>query len=109
MTFLAAAFFGTAVGGLAADRYVLTKPRALFLVPGLCIFSAILFVLAAIYGRGESATFGGLFFAEGMIVLQHGALLRHHRVRRDAQHARRGIRGRPWRPCIFWATSGRQA
>jgi predicted MFS family arabinose efflux permease len=66
-TFLVAATLGTAGGGWMADRYVTTKPRALFLVPGVCILSAILFVLAAIYGQGMLPVCGGLVVAEGMM------------------------------------------
>jgi len=67
MTFLAAALVGTAAGGWVADACVATKPRALFLVPGLGIFSAIVFVLAAIYGRGMAAICGGLLLGEAMM------------------------------------------
>jgi MFS family permease len=67
MTFLAAAFLGTAAGGWVGDRYVTSMPRALFLVPGLGIFAAILFVLAGIYGRGLTAISAGLFLAEAMM------------------------------------------
>jgi MFS family permease len=69
LTFLAAAILGTVAGGWVADRYVATKPRALFLVPGLGIVSAILCVLTAIYGRGMASIYGGLFLAEGMMFL----------------------------------------
>jgi len=67
MTFLAAALLGTAAGGWVADRYATAKPRALFLIPGVGILSAILFVLVAIYGRGTASIFGGLLLAEGMM------------------------------------------
>jgi MFS family permease len=67
MTFLAAALLGTAAGGWVADRYAMAKPRALFFVPGLGIFSAILFVLAAIYRRDMASICGGLLLAEGMM------------------------------------------
>ncbi len=67
MTFLAAALLGTAAGGWVADRYAMTTPRALFFAPGLGVSSAILFVLAAIYGRGMASICGGLLLAEGMM------------------------------------------
>jgi len=67
VTFLAAAFVGTAAGGWVADHYEGTRPRALFLVPGLGIGTAILFVLAAIYGKSMTTICGGLFLAEGMM------------------------------------------
>jgi MFS family permease len=69
VTFLAAALLGTAAGGWLADHYQSVKPRALFLIPGLGMLSAILFVLTAIYGRGQSAVYGGLLLAEGMMFL----------------------------------------
>jgi MFS family permease len=69
VTFLAAALLGTSAGGWLADHYQSVKPRALFLIPGLGMLSAILFVLTAIYGRGLSAVYGGLLLAEGMMFL----------------------------------------
>ncbi len=67
MTFLTAALLGTAVGGWVADRYAMAKPRALFFIPGLGILGAILFVLAAIYGRGLASICGALLLAEGLM------------------------------------------
>jgi MFS family permease len=66
-TFLAAAFCGTAAGGWLADLCVRSKPKALFLVPGIGILGATIFVLIAIYGRGMAAICGGLFLAESMM------------------------------------------
>jgi predicted MFS family arabinose efflux permease len=69
VTFLAAAFVGTAAGGWMADHFHQTRPRALFLVPGFGMCTAILFVLIAIYGRSMSSICGGLFLAELMMFI----------------------------------------
>jgi MFS family permease len=69
MTFLAAAFLGTTAGGWIADRLVMTRPRALFMVPGVAMLSAILCVLVAIYGGSVTAISCGLLLAEGVMFL----------------------------------------
>ena len=51
LTYLAAAILGTVTGGWLADWSTRTRPRALFVMPGLGMLAAIPFVLAAIYGR----------------------------------------------------------
>ncbi len=67
VTFLAAAILGTAAGGWLADLCMTRRPRALFWVPAVGMLTAILSVLAAIYGRGMALTCGGLFLAECMM------------------------------------------
>jgi predicted MFS family arabinose efflux permease len=69
LTFLGAAFLGTAVGGWLADWSSRAAPRAIFIVPGLATLGAIPFVLAAIYGRSLPWIYGGLFLAEGVMFM----------------------------------------
>jgi predicted MFS family arabinose efflux permease len=69
MGFLAAAFLGTAGGGWLADAFLTVRPRLLFLLPGFALWSAVLFVLAAIYGRSLAWICGGIFLAEFMMFL----------------------------------------
>jgi MFS family permease len=71
-TLLAAAVLGIAAGGFLADRFAARRPRALFLVPGLAMFSAIVCVLAVIYGRGLPGSLGGTFLAVGLMSLNIG-------------------------------------
>jgi MFS family permease len=61
---LAAAGLGTAVGGWLADAFVMTRPRRLFLLPGLAMLAAIACVLAAIYGHGPGLVESAVFLAE---------------------------------------------
>jgi predicted MFS family arabinose efflux permease len=69
MTFLGAAILGTAAGAWLADRFANVNPRLLFILPGLGMFAAIPFTLAAIYGRSVPSIFGGLFFAVGAMYM----------------------------------------
>jgi predicted MFS family arabinose efflux permease len=69
VAFLAAALAGTAAGGWLADSCLSIKPRLLFLIPGLGMWSAIVFVLATIYGRSLAWICGGIFLVECLIFL----------------------------------------
>jgi MFS transporter, Spinster family, sphingosine-1-phosphate transporter len=69
LTWLGAAIVGTAAGGWLAHWSTKSNPGALFVVPGLLMFAAIPFVLAAIYGRGVPWILGGLFLAQGVIFM----------------------------------------
>jgi predicted MFS family arabinose efflux permease len=69
LTFLGAAVCGTAAGGWLADWSAKGRPRAIFIVPGLATLAAMVFVLAAIYGRTVPSIYGGLFLAEAMMFL----------------------------------------
>ena len=51
MSVLGAALVGTLAGGLLAGWCSKTNPRAMFVVPGVAMLAAILFVLVAIYAR----------------------------------------------------------
>jgi MFS transporter, Spinster family, sphingosine-1-phosphate transporter len=66
---LAAAGAGTAAGGWLADTFASTRPRRLFLLPGLAMLAAIAFVLAAIYGHAPGLIDSGIFLAEGAMFL----------------------------------------
>jgi predicted MFS family arabinose efflux permease len=69
LTFLGAAVLGTAAGGWLADWAARSKPRALFVVPGLAMLAAIPSVLLAIYGKSLTMIFGGLFVAEAIMFM----------------------------------------
>ena len=69
VTFLSAAILGTAAGAWLADRSANTKPRALFMLPGLGMIAAIPFALVVIYGRSVPWIFGGLFLAVGTMYM----------------------------------------
>jgi MFS transporter, Spinster family, sphingosine-1-phosphate transporter len=66
---LAAAVAGTIVGGWLADAFAATRPRRLFLLPGLAMFVAIGCVLAVIYSRSPVVIESSLFLAEGATFL----------------------------------------
>ena len=66
---LSAAVLGTIVGGCLADWSSRRSPRALFIIPGLGLLSAIPFVLVTIYGRSFPWIVGGLFLAQGAIFM----------------------------------------
>ena len=69
LTWLGAAIVGTAAGGWLAHWSTKANCRALFVVPGLLMLTAIPFALAAIYGRSVPWIFGGLFLAQGVIFM----------------------------------------
>jgi MFS family permease len=71
-TLFAAVVLGIAAGGWLADRCAPSRPRALFLVPGLAMFGAIACVLTTIYGRGLTGIFGGTFLAVALMSLNVG-------------------------------------
>ncbi|HZW33149.1 MAG TPA: MFS transporter [Isosphaeraceae bacterium] len=71
-TLLAAAVLGIAAGGGLADHFAATRPRALFLMPGLAMFGAIACVVVVIYRHGAAAIYGGTFLAVGLIALNLG-------------------------------------
>ncbi len=59
----AAAVAGLIVGGWLADAFASTKPRRLFLLPGLAVLAAIGGLLAAIYGGSTVVVGSGIFLA----------------------------------------------
>jgi MFS transporter, Spinster family, sphingosine-1-phosphate transporter len=63
ISFLGAAILGTLAGGLLGEWSSRRNVRALFIVPGLAMFGAIVFVLVAVYARWPPAIFGGLTLA----------------------------------------------
>ena len=67
--FLAAAILGTLAGGLLAEWSSRRNVRALFIIPGMAMLGAIVFVLVAIYGNGAPWIFGGLTLAVGVTFL----------------------------------------
>jgi MFS transporter, Spinster family, sphingosine-1-phosphate transporter len=67
--FLAAAILGTLAGGLLAEWSSRHNVRCLFIVPGLAMFAAIVFVLVAIYAPAAPWILGGLTLAVGMTFL----------------------------------------
>jgi predicted MFS family arabinose efflux permease len=66
---LGAAILGTIAGGLVADLAARTRPRQLFIIPGLALLAAIPCVLLAIYGRDLRTIFAGLFLTEFILFL----------------------------------------
>jgi MFS family permease len=66
---MAAAMAGLIAGGWLADAFGATRPRRLFLLPGLSMFAAIGCALVAIYGRAPAAIESGLFLAEAAMFL----------------------------------------
>ena len=97
LTLLAAAVVGIGAGGWLADAFAATRPRRLFLLPGLAMFGSIGCVLVAIYGRSPGRHRSGLFLAVGAMFLEIRAVLYDPRRRGDAQHARRRLRRRAGR------------
>jgi MFS transporter, Spinster family, sphingosine-1-phosphate transporter len=69
LTFLGAAVLGTVAGGWLADWALRSKPRALFVVPGLAMLFAIPSVVLAIYGTRPPVIFGGLFVTEAIMFM----------------------------------------
>lgn len=69
MILLAASVAGLIAGGVLADAFAATRPRRLFLVPGLAMFAAIVGVLVAIYGGSAAVIGAGLFPAEAAMFL----------------------------------------
>jgi len=66
---LAAAVMGLLAGGWLADAFAATRPRRLFLLPGLAMFAAIGCALVAIYARRPAVIESGLFLAEAAMFL----------------------------------------
>ncbi|MGE3818571.1 MAG: spinster family MFS transporter [Isosphaeraceae bacterium] len=62
----AAVTLGMLAGGWLADALASSKPRALFLVPGLAILGSIPFVLLAIYSPNPRWVLGGIFVASAL-------------------------------------------
>jgi MFS family permease len=56
-----AAVVGTVLGGWLADAFAVTRPRRLFLVPGLAILAAAGGLLAAVYGTSSNLVGTALF------------------------------------------------
>jgi predicted MFS family arabinose efflux permease len=71
-TLLIAAIVGIGGGGWLADYLVTRQPRSLFILPGLAMFAAIGFVLAALYGHGIPWTLGAIFVAVALMFLNIG-------------------------------------
>jgi MFS family permease len=69
ISFLAAAILGTLAGGVLAEWASRRNVRALFIVPGLAMFGAIVCVLVAVYSPGRPANFVGLTLAIGATFL----------------------------------------
>jgi predicted MFS family arabinose efflux permease len=66
---LGAALAGTLAGGLLAGWTAKSRPRAMFVVPGVAMLAAIPCVLVAIYARPAPLIFGGLSLATGVIFM----------------------------------------
>jgi MFS transporter, Spinster family, sphingosine-1-phosphate transporter len=60
------------VGGWAADRLARTRPKALFVLPGLALLAAIPFVLLGLFAHSELAIFTGVFLAEMLMFMNTG-------------------------------------
>jgi MFS family permease len=71
-TLLAAAVLGIGGGGWLADAFATSRPRMLFLLPGLAMLGSIVGVLAAIYAGGMPWVLGGVFLAVGLMFLEIG-------------------------------------
>jgi MFS family permease len=67
--FLVAAILGTLAGGALAEWSSRHNVRALFIVPGLAMFGAIVCVLVAVYSPWAPASFVGLTLATGATFL----------------------------------------
>ncbi len=107
MTFLAAALLGTAAGGWVADQYATAKPRPSFSCRAW-VSIAILFVLAAIYGRGMASICGGLLLAEGMMFFNMAPC--YTIIACVVMPNMRGVACAAVLAAVhFWATSGRPA
>jgi MFS family permease len=72
VTTLFAAVSGMSAGGWLADRLALTRPRALFIVPGVALIGSIPFTLVAIYSTSEPWIFAGIFLAEALMFINTG-------------------------------------
>ncbi len=69
ISFLGAAIVGTLAGGVLAGWSSRRNVRALFVVPGVAMFGAILCVLVAVYSPWAPSIFGGLTLAIGATFL----------------------------------------
>jgi MFS transporter, Spinster family, sphingosine-1-phosphate transporter len=69
---LVAAVLGMIVGGWAADRLARTRPKALFVLPGLALLAGIPFVLLCLFTRSEPWIFAWIFLAEMLMFTNTG-------------------------------------
>ena len=72
VTTLFAAVIGMSAGGVIADRFAKTNPKALFIVPGIALLGSIPFILMAIYAKTEPLIFAGIFLAEALMFINTG-------------------------------------
>ncbi len=64
---VAAASLGMLAGGWICDRLAKSKPRALFLVPGLAMLASVPFVLAGLLSNHHNMIYIAIFFAETLM------------------------------------------
>jgi MFS family permease len=72
MTTALAAIVGMSVGGWLADRLGKTRPRALFVVPGVAMLASIPFILVAIFARSLTWIYAAIFLAELLMFINTG-------------------------------------
>ena len=59
-----AAILGMLIGGVVCDRFASSRPRTLFVVPGLAMLAAVPFVLLGLLATNLTVIGIGIFFAE---------------------------------------------
>jgi MFS family permease len=72
ITTLCACLTGMSVGGWLADRLARTRPRALFIVPGVAMLSSIPFVVVALFSTTPAWIYGAIFLAEALMFVNTG-------------------------------------
>ena len=72
LTTLAAAVVGMAAGGWLADRLAATRPKALFIVPGVSMLLAVPFIVMALRANTLGGIAAWLFFAEALMLANTG-------------------------------------
>lgn len=67
-----AAIVGMSLGGILSDALARTRPRWLFILPGLAMLGSIPFVIMGLLGRSETVIFSGIFLAEMLMFINTG-------------------------------------
>jgi len=72
VTTLLAAIVGLIAGGVLADVFVKTRPRALFLLPALAMLASVPILIAAIYSIEPTRIFALFFCAQALMFVNIG-------------------------------------
>ena len=105
---LAASVVGIGAGGWLVDAFATSRPRMLFLLPGLAMLGTIAGVLAAIYAGSLPWILGGVSIAVGLMFLEIAPCYAIISVVVMPNMGRAVACAVTLRPPTSWATSGRR-